>query len=71
MQQYYNINQIVFIGNLKYQINSEILYYLRQKGLVKGLKKRRNNTCLYLIEFSNYNRIWFTINELKIIFKKD
>lgn len=40
------------------KIDSEIQYYLNQKGSIKGIKKINNNLFLYLIEFFNHNRIW-------------
>lgn len=61
----YIINQQVRIIRFDCKINLEIQYYSNQIGVIKGIKKLKHNTFIYLVEFLNHNRIWAMIQELQ------
>lgn len=61
----YIINQQVRTTRFDCKINLEIQYYSNQTGIIKGIKKLKHNTFIYLIEFLNYNRIWIMTQELQ------
>ena len=65
MSNVYLMNQKVLIIKLDCKMNLEIQYYSLQIGIIKGIKKIRNNFTIYLIEFLNHNRIWAMEHELK------
>lgn len=65
MSNIYLIDQEVLITKFNCKTNLEIQYYSQQIGIIKGIKKLRNNFTIYLIEFLNHNRIWVVVNELK------
>ena len=62
-----NLNRMVKINEFHCKINLDIKYYSNQKGLIKGVKALDNNVCIYLIEFTNYNRIWATREEFEFL----
>lgn len=57
------IKQHVTILKLDCKINSEMQSYLGKTGKIKGFKKLREQTIVYLIEFLDYNRVWVTEQE--------
>lgn len=59
------INKKIIVINLNYKISEEIQYYSNKRGVIKGIKKINENTCIYLIEFLNHNRIWLIKQEFK------
>ena len=61
----YIINQQVRTTRFDCKINLEIQYYSNQTGIIKGIKKLKHNTFIYLIEFLNHNRIWIMTQELQ------
>lgn len=66
MSNLYLINQKVVIIKLDCKMSLEVQYYSLQIGIIKGIKKLRNNFTIYLIEFLNHNRIWAMEHELKL-----
>lgn len=65
MSNLYFINQKVLIMKFNCKIELDIHYYSLKIGVIKGIKKLRNNFTIYLIEFLNHNRIWVMAHELK------
>lgn len=61
----YIINQQVRTTRFDCKINLDIQYYSNQTGIIKGIKKLKHNTFIYLIEFLNHNRIWIMTQELQ------
>lgn len=65
MSNLYFINQKVLIMKFNCKIELEIQCYSLKIGVIKGIKKLRNNFNIYLIEFLNHNRIWVMAHEIK------
>lgn len=61
------INKIVQVKEFHCKVDLEIKYYSNQQGKIKGNKTFNNNSCIYLIEFKNYNRIWVTSKEFEFL----
>ena len=71
MQNFYLINRGITVKRLQDLANSEVKYYTTKKGNLKGIKKLQDNSRIFLLEFSDHKRIWFTKDELEIPFKKN
>lgn len=65
MTQYYYLDQKVIIKLCEIYTHYNKSYYPIMIGLIKGVKTVSNCKVLYLVEFLNYDRIWFTINEVR------
>lgn len=64
MFKYYCINQKVIIELSEIFRSYSKHYYSKEIGFIKGIKILPNHMGLYLIEFLNYDRIWFTIHRI-------
>lgn len=60
-----HINKIVTIKEFHCKIDSELKYYSNKMGKIKGSKTLQSNLTIYLIEFTNHNRIWARRDELE------
>lgn len=65
MCKYYDINQKIIIERSEPFKNYSKPYDHKRIGLIKGVKILPNHIALYLIEFSNHDRIWFTISRFQ------
>lgn len=60
------IDKRAAITKIGCKINSNMQYYSGQTGSIKGVKKIKNYTLIYLIEFFDDNRIWSTKKEFQV-----